>query len=156
MVTKAQLNTHRDFLKRIHDERTAPRVRALLQAATDRQLKCCLSLVTSVARGQIPLAEPRRDRNRLKKFKDQIRSTIQRSSELIRSNRHVVLGVLLNLATVLRIFVLPLFNFEDLSEPQVEEEEEDIVHEPQPRSTMEVEESGGNHQRTQQSPSCRS
>ena len=120
MVTRQQLLKSRNFLKRLHQARTSNKVKQVLTTATVTELRVLLNLIRDILIKKIPL-QKRHHKNRLRTCEVQCRFIVANFKELYRANRRQIFSALCTIVTIIRIFVLPLF---DCDSPPCEEVDE--------------------------------
>ncbi len=117
MVSQQQLLRHRDFLHSLHRARTSAKVKCILEAATETELRILVAVIKAVVVQEIPLPQKRRALGRLKKVKTHLRRIAGSCRNLLRAAKPELLATLFTVLSVLRLILVPLFLEEQPSEP---------------------------------------
>ena len=120
MVTRQQLLKNRNFLKRLLRARTTTRVKQVLTTATVTELRVLLNLIRDILIKKIPL-QKRQHKTRLRTCEEQCRFIVANFRELYRAHRQQIFTVLCTIVTIIRVFILPIF---DCDNPPCEEVDE--------------------------------
>lgn len=108
MATKGQLVKSKSFLESVFKSSSKKQTVTALKDSSLTDLRTLCRLIKSVTERSIPLCKSRH-RQRLADFKLQIRHIVANLTSLVKQNKDTLLLLLVELAPILRYFVMPLF-----------------------------------------------
>ena len=111
MVSLKELRVNRDFFRRIYNCRSTQHTRQVLNTATVTQLRSLLKLMKAVVTKKIPLRR-RQHLTRLAAFKARLCKALDEFQAFLQQNRTQLLSYFCSVLSIVRLFVIPLFDFD--------------------------------------------